>query len=293
MMGVTQFLIDPLAYNTEFFSEHAINAASWLADCPGGTKLHYSPDTDLARDVARDAMRRLTCDAHVCATDAPRTDIPPPSTTPGEEEEDEEEEAMGADGRHSAARSSSGTTFMQVTTGVCSVLDSQLEQLQGVMDQAGSMGATYLVDMYDWADDPFQTYINAFCTVCNNGEATDGTNATFCDGWLDEFVQVRHWCRSCVTGIRHSACSQMRASSEHGRRTAAFWQGFATEEEAMANALLPENQKTVFATIALPADLSSADHIKCGSPPRAPVQTELLLLLLPGVCGRMGRMMMM
>jgi hypothetical protein len=30
----------------------------------------------------------------------------------------------------------------------------------------------------------------------------------------------------------------------------------------MASALLPENQKTVFATIALPDDLSSAD-IKC------------------------------
>jgi hypothetical protein len=188
----TQGLIDNLTYNTEFFSEHAINSASWLADCPGGTKLYYSPDTDLAREIARDAMRRLMCDAHVCATDASQADLPPPSMPPDEEQAMAEKQSADPDApRRSTARSSSGTTFMQVTTGVCSVLDSQLEQLQGVMDQAVSTGATYLVNMYNWADDPFQNYINAFCLVCN-GEPSDNTNATLCDGWLDQLVQVRH-----------------------------------------------------------------------------------------------------
>lgn len=205
----TQALItEDSTYNTEFFSEHAINSASWLADCPGGTKLLYSPNTELARDIARDAMRRLTCDAHVCATDASHVsgDFPPPSTPLGDEDK-----AMG--GEHDAdpdapktARSSSGTTFMQVTAGVCRVLDSQLEQLQGVMDQAVSMGATYLVDMYDWADDPFGAYIDAFCSVCN-GEASYYTNATFCDGWLDELVQV-HPSYSCTSHWRSFTCSR-------------------------------------------------------------------------------------
>jgi hypothetical protein len=61
-----QALIDDLVYNTEFFTEHAINSASWLADCPGGTKLHYSPNTPEARGIAHDAMRRLACDSYTC-----------------------------------------------------------------------------------------------------------------------------------------------------------------------------------------------------------------------------------
>ena len=61
-----QVLIPEDVYNVEFFTESAINSASWSADCPGGTKLHYSPNTNETRTIAHGAWHRLACDAYTC-----------------------------------------------------------------------------------------------------------------------------------------------------------------------------------------------------------------------------------
>jgi hypothetical protein len=70
-----------------------------------------------------------------------------PSLAPGAEGTDAPKRRAGSD----------STTFMQITTGVCRVLESQLDQLEGVWADAVGRGATYLVDQYNFTEDPLDT----------------------------------------------------------------------------------------------------------------------------------------
>jgi hypothetical protein len=78
---------------------------------------------------------------------------------PAEEDPDTPDTMPGAEGTDAPKRraGSDSTTFMQITTGVCRVLESQLDQLEGVWADAVGRGATYLVDQYNFTEDPLDT----------------------------------------------------------------------------------------------------------------------------------------
>eukprot|EP00238_Polyblepharides_amylifera_P013822 CAMPEP_0196598342 /NCGR_PEP_ID=MMETSP1081-20130531/94265_1 /TAXON_ID=36882 /ORGANISM="Pyramimonas amylifera, Strain CCMP720" /LENGTH=1870 /DNA_ID=CAMNT_0041924027 /DNA_START=155 /DNA_END=5767 /DNA_ORIENTATION=+ len=156
-------LIEQTYYNDEFYSETSLQSSFWTLSCTEGHLVSYVPNSEPARDIARDTVRHFACDGD-------------PSTAGGTFFQTIVECSNEADNLFAASMALAETEF-GTSEGSETVSESGSNIDENSSDESNAEGEELVRVLGN----------ERFCSLCQNN--VYGVNKNTCDAILDVFIQ--------------------------------------------------------------------------------------------------------